>query len=85
MTFICVQLYPDRDMSEASVTYEYSVNKKDVTLERRKYEWRFKDWSACSVTCGEGSGMLRMVCCISSRGGYSSVGYSLRVLFKRAE
>ena len=53
-----MQLYPDKDMSEASVTYEYSVNKRDVTFEKRKYDWRYKDWSQCSVTCGEGTGFV---------------------------
>ncbi|KAK7498556.1 hypothetical protein BaRGS_00010216 [Batillaria attramentaria] len=49
-----IMLYPEKDMVEASVTYEYSINKKDKTMEKRKYQWKFKDWSPCSVTCDEG-------------------------------
>ena len=56
-----MQVYPDNDTSRMSVTYEYSINKNDYTLEKRKYKWRFKDWSGCSVTCGEGTTVGR--CC----------------------
>lgn len=49
-----VMLYPDKDMQEASVTYEYSINKRDKTMEKRKYQWRYKEWSQCSVTCDKG-------------------------------
>ncbi|KAL8625251.1 hypothetical protein ACOMHN_030009 [Nucella lapillus] len=49
-----VMLYPEHDMTEASVAYEYIVKKDDLTIERRRYLWRHKEWSPCSVSCGEG-------------------------------
>ncbi|XP_070185529.1 A disintegrin and metalloproteinase with thrombospondin motifs 3-like isoform X2 [Littorina saxatilis] len=57
-----VMLYPNGDKSKASVTYKYSINKNDFTLERRKYKWMFKDWSQCSVTCGEGVTSIMHAC-----------------------
>ncbi|KAL8558849.1 hypothetical protein ACOMHN_031778 [Nucella lapillus] len=57
-----VMLYPNKDTREASVSYDYTIHKDDHTLEKRKYQWRFKEWSDCSVTCDEGVTMIVHAC-----------------------
>ncbi|XP_076462921.1 A disintegrin and metalloproteinase with thrombospondin motifs 2-like [Babylonia areolata] len=57
-----VMLYPNKDERKATVSYSYSISKDDYTLEKRKYQWRFKEWSECSVTCGEGVTTILHAC-----------------------
>ncbi|XP_025089105.1 LOW QUALITY PROTEIN: A disintegrin and metalloproteinase with thrombospondin motifs 3-like [Pomacea canaliculata] len=57
-----VMLYPNKDNTDASVTYEYTVNRQDMTLEKRKYQWKFHNWTACSVTCGDGVMNIEHAC-----------------------
>ncbi|XP_041363454.1 A disintegrin and metalloproteinase with thrombospondin motifs 3-like [Gigantopelta aegis] len=49
-----IMFYPNSYRKKASVTYSYTVNKDDHTLEKYKYRWKFEKWSGCSVTCGTG-------------------------------
>ncbi|XP_067671402.1 A disintegrin and metalloproteinase with thrombospondin motifs 3-like isoform X2 [Haliotis asinina] len=49
-----IMLFPAGHLAPASVTYAYTVNKDDHTLEKTKYKWKFTKWSECSVTCGTG-------------------------------
>ncbi|KAL8571348.1 hypothetical protein ACOMHN_064481 [Nucella lapillus] len=57
-----VMLFPNGDLGRASVTYAYTVHKDDVSVERRRYQWRFKEWSDCSVTCGQGVTSIIYTC-----------------------
>ncbi|XP_050392915.1 A disintegrin and metalloproteinase with thrombospondin motifs 2 isoform X1 [Patella vulgata] len=57
-----VMLFPNNYLQPASVTYQFTMDKNDHTLEKKNYKWKFSKWSECSVTCGTGTQQIIYAC-----------------------